>query len=300
MENDSKQTNPKDMIGSNKLPLHLWPPSATAMGCLGFLDGALKYGRSNFRATPVLASIYVAALKRHTDMYYEGETIDPDSKIPHLAGILANAAILVDAAAAGSLVDDRQYPGGYAKLVEELTPHVARLKAKHADKHPKHYTIADVAPAVSTPATSTIMMPETVNVVVAVIHRKGKVFLQRRPLDDENFAGYWECPGGGVERGESDEEALRREIREELGATMLSCSKLPIWRGQISGYGGKHFDFRFYDVKIVGRKPRALDNQPSIGWFKPALVRSTEMPLTPANLLALPTIEAHLQKEKSR
>jgi hypothetical protein len=136
-------TNPKDAIGSNKLPLHLWPPSATAVGCLGLLDGALKYGRTNWRASPVLASVYVSALKRHTDAYFEGETTDPDSGIPHLAGILANAAILVDAAAAGTLVDDRQYPGGYAKLVEEMTPHVARLKAKHAGKSPRHYTIAD-------------------------------------------------------------------------------------------------------------------------------------------------------------
>ena len=44
-----KPSNPKDMIGSNKLPLHLWPNTATAMGSLGFLNGALKYGRANFR-----------------------------------------------------------------------------------------------------------------------------------------------------------------------------------------------------------------------------------------------------------
>lgn len=137
-------TNPKDAIGSSKLPLHLWPPSATAVGCLGFLDGMLKYGRSNWRASPVLASIYVAALKRHSDAYYEGQTNDPDTGIPHLAGVLASAAILVDAAAAGTLVDDRQYPGGYQKLVAELTPHVARLRELRAGKNPRHYTIADV------------------------------------------------------------------------------------------------------------------------------------------------------------
>jgi hypothetical protein len=135
--------NPKDALGADKLPLHLWPPSATAVGCLGFLDGALKYGRSNWRATRVLASVYVAALKRHSDAYYEGETLDPDTGIPHLAGVLASAAILVDAAAAGTLVDDRQYPGGYAKLVAELTPNVARLRKLREGKNPRHYTIQD-------------------------------------------------------------------------------------------------------------------------------------------------------------
>ena len=46
-----KETNPKDAIGSQKLPLHLWPTTATAMGCLGLLDGALKYGRANWRVS---------------------------------------------------------------------------------------------------------------------------------------------------------------------------------------------------------------------------------------------------------
>jgi hypothetical protein len=42
-------------------------------------------------------------------------------------------AILVDAEAAGKLVDDRNYPGGYAELAELLTPHVAKLQALYAD-----------------------------------------------------------------------------------------------------------------------------------------------------------------------
>ncbi len=143
---DWKPTNPKDIIGSNKLPLHLWPETATVLGCLGLLDGALKYGRSNFRAIGVKASIYVDALKRHTNAYFEGQDDDPDSGLPHLAHILACAAILIDAKALNVLNDDRQYPGGYMKLVEEMTPHVARLKEKHKDKSPKHYTIQDKEP----------------------------------------------------------------------------------------------------------------------------------------------------------
>jgi hypothetical protein len=138
-----KPTNPKDAIGSNKLPLHLWPTTATAMGCLGFLDGALRYGRSNFREIGVRASIYVDACKRHLDAWFEGEECAPDSGLPHMAHALACLAIIVDAEAAGKLNDDRMVPGGYLKLVGDLTPHVARLKASHAGKNPKHYTIAD-------------------------------------------------------------------------------------------------------------------------------------------------------------
>jgi hypothetical protein len=139
-----KQTNPKDVIGSDKLPLHLWPETATAMGTLGLLDGALKYGRNNWRETGVRATIYIDALKRHINAYAEGEDLDPDSKMPHLAHALADLAILVDADAASKLNDDRNYPGGYRSLVEELTPLVKQIKGRHADKSPKHWTIADV------------------------------------------------------------------------------------------------------------------------------------------------------------
>lgn len=138
-----KQTNPKDAVGSDKLPLHLWPETATAMGTLGLLDGMLKYGRNNWRETGVRATIYIDALKRHINAYAEGEDLDPDSGMPHLSHALACLAILVDAKAADKLNDDRNYPGGYRSLVEELTPRVKELKERHADKSPKHWTIAD-------------------------------------------------------------------------------------------------------------------------------------------------------------
>ena len=54
-----KPVNPKDGIGNTKLPLHLWPFSATAHGSLALLDGMLKYGRLNWRGTEVRASVYV-------------------------------------------------------------------------------------------------------------------------------------------------------------------------------------------------------------------------------------------------
>lgn len=141
---ETKPTNPKDAIGSSKLPLHLWPATATAMGSLALLDGALKYGRANWRASGVRASIYVDACNRHLNAWFEGEDCAPDSGLPHLAHALACLAVLVDADAAGNLTDDRQYPGGYQALVERLTPHVERLKDEAFDRKPAHhYTIAD-------------------------------------------------------------------------------------------------------------------------------------------------------------
>lgn len=147
VSSELKPTNPKDIVGSDKLPLHLWPASATAYGSLGLLDGALKYGRSNWRVAGVRLSIYVDAIQRHTNALFEGEWIDPDSGVPHVSHILACAAIVADAEAAGKLEHDEQFPGGYREMVENLTPHVRRLKDKHAGKSPKHYSVVDASAA---------------------------------------------------------------------------------------------------------------------------------------------------------
>ena len=139
----SNPVNPKDIVGSDKMPLHLWPETATVLGCLGLLEGALKYGRSNWRAVGVRATIYVDACRRHLNAYFEGEDLDPDSGLPHLSHALACLAIIVDADAKGLLTDDRCIEGGYRALIDKMTPEVKRLKEKYAGRAPKHYTIKD-------------------------------------------------------------------------------------------------------------------------------------------------------------
>lgn len=109
-------------------------------------DGALKYGRSNWRAAGVRASVYHASTLRHLMAWFEGQDNDPDSGLPHLAHALAGLAILVDAGAAGMLTDDRPIAGGYAAFAASLAPTVAELRAKHAHRNPQHYTRADGPP----------------------------------------------------------------------------------------------------------------------------------------------------------
>ena len=55
---------------------------------------------------------------------------------------------------------------------------------------------------------------KTIRVVAAVIYADGKVFATQRGYGD--FKGGWEFPGGKIEEGETPENALKREISEEL------------------------------------------------------------------------------------
>ena len=65
---------------------------------------------------------------------------------------------------------------------------------------------------------------KTVNVVAAIIVKDNKVFATQRGYGD--FKDGWEFPGGKIEEGESPEDALRREIKEELNADIKICDLL--------------------------------------------------------------------------
>ena len=59
-------------------------------------------------------------------------------------------------------------------------------------------------------------MSKTVKVVAAVIKKENKIFATARGYGE--YKGWWEFPGGKIEPGETPEQALKREIREELTA----------------------------------------------------------------------------------
>jgi len=59
-------------------------------------------------------------------------------------------------------------------------------------------------------------MPAVVEVVAAVVERDGRYLITRR-LEGTHLAGLWEFPGGKTLPGEKPEDALRRELQEELG-----------------------------------------------------------------------------------
>lgn len=71
----------------------------------------------NWRATPIKLSVYLSALHRHLDCVIDGEWEDPKSKLPHLASVITNAAIIIDAKLCGTLINDLPKESGKASQV---------------------------------------------------------------------------------------------------------------------------------------------------------------------------------------
>lgn len=138
-----KDTNPKDAIGDKKVPLALLSPIAKAHWAAAMFSGKIKYGAWNWRAAGVRSSIYLSAMQRHIDAYTSGEEHDPVDGTHHLGNIIACAAILLDARAAGKLNDDRPPSVGLRSTYAEIEQTMERLRAQYADKAPRHYTIDD-------------------------------------------------------------------------------------------------------------------------------------------------------------
>lgn len=101
--------NPKDIIGATKPGLRHVPPGPLYLVGLAMDDGARKYGAFNWRKTPIAASIYLDACKRHMDSFFHGAVLAEDSGIPHLAHAAACLLILLDAEQQGCLKDDRPH-----------------------------------------------------------------------------------------------------------------------------------------------------------------------------------------------
>ncbi len=103
-----------------------------------------------------------------------------------------------------------------------------------------------------------------------------------RRLPGSHLGNLWEFPGGAVEPGETPEEALRRELLEELGVTAAV--------GDPITFAFHRDDERdvlllFFDARVAAGTPRGLLGQ-EVAWFAPGELRGLETPPADATLIA--------------
>ncbi|GIX22915.1 MULTISPECIES: NUDIX domain-containing protein [Caldimonas] len=111
---------------------------------------------------------------------------------------------------------------------------------------------------------------------------EGRFLLTSRP-PGKVYAGYWEFPGGKLERGESVEDALRRELHEELGITIgavhpwkvelvdyphalvrLHFCKVYEWTGELEMREGQSMAWQDLPVQV---RPVLPGTVPVLQWF---------------------------------
>ena len=124
---------------------------------------------------------------------------------------------------------------------------------------------------------------KVVDVAVGVLIRPDGDFLLTSRPPGKVYEGYWEFPGGKMERGETVEQALRRELQEEIGITIgpvqawkveivdyphalvrLNFCKVFNWSGELHMHEGQTFAWQRLPVTVQPVLPGTL---PVLAWF---------------------------------
>jgi 8-oxo-dGTP diphosphatase len=109
----------------------------------------------------------------------------------------------------------------------------------------------------------------------ALIDADGRVLLTQRP-EGKPLAGLWEFPGGKVEVGETPEEALIRELREELGIETKVACLAPLTFAS-HAYDDFHLLMPLYICRRYEGIARGLEGQ-AIKWVRAKDIRNYPMP----------------------
>ena len=115
--------------------------------------------------------------------------------------------------------------------------------------------------------------PTWIPVVTGLIRKNGKVLVGQRPAG-HSLAGQWEFPGGKIERNESPEQALARELNEELG---IEAEVGQLKLASTHSYGDTGIVILFYEVLFWKAEPKAVHHM-ELRWIDPPELKSLPIP----------------------
>ena len=134
-----------------------------------------------------------------------------------------------------------------------------------------------------------------VNVVAAAIvddlDRPTRLLAARR-TEPPALAGGWEFPGGKVDPGESEHDALHREVREELGVTIRTGALVP--GPEADGWWplGERYRMRLWLAVVVAGDPQPLEDHDELRWLPTTNLRAVRW--LPADRPVVRALEALL------
>ena len=112
-------------------------------------------------------------------------------------------------------------------------------------------------------------------VSIALIDNNDQILLSKRP-EEKHLSGYWEFPGGKVEKNESPENAIIREVKEELNVDINNKCIAPL---SFSEFDYKEFQLLLllYVCRRWEGEPQSMENN-EIKWVKANMLRQYKMP----------------------
>lgn len=119
------------------------------------------------------------------------------------------------------------------------------------------------------------------DIAVGIIRNpRQEIFITRRGIDS-HMAGFWEFPGGKVEQGETQEQALHRELLEETGIIIQSSQLIDVLEHHFSD---RIVTLNFYLVENWAGEPYGREGQP-MRWVKQADLCESEFPAANAAII---------------
>ena len=119
----------------------------------------------------------------------------------------------------------------------------------------------------------------------ALVDADNRILLAQRP-EGKSMSGLWEFPGGKVEPGESPEDALVRELHEELGIETWNSCLAPLTFAS-HAYDDFHLLMPLFACRKWEGIPQSRENQ-ALAWARPAELRDYPMP--PADIPLIPIL----------
>ena len=127
---------------------------------------------------------------------------------------------------------------------------------------------------------SQIVNLKFIEVSAALIFHRGKLLIAQRHAGS-HLGGLWEFPGGKREAGETFEQCLVREIREELG---VEISVGELFEEVTHAYPEKSVHLKFFRCQLVTGEPQPLDCA-AVKWIKKSELAAHEFPAADAQLI---------------
>ena len=130
---------------------------------------------------------------------------------------------------------------------------------------------------------------ERIEVAAGVLFRSGKLLITKRKKGS-HLGGYWEFPGGKRERGETFQQCLQRELKEEIGVEVTVDECLHVKSHQ---YPEKLVYIEFFLCLAAKGDPHPLDCQ-EIKWIKKKELNKYEFPEADLELLQILAVRPKL------